>query len=110
MCIRDSIDRNCYQNGYILKLSAPVAAQIDPIHVDIGVPPTLQRTVPPILDVDIRFLVQFTDGRWRHLAAPQGLGDILHTPDGYACQVQDVYKRQAGRQASSAKIARANEI
>ena len=27
------------------------------------------------------------DGRWRHLAAPQSLRNILHTPDGYACQV-----------------------
>ena len=26
----------------------------------------------------IGFLVQFTDGGWRYLAAPQGLGNILH--------------------------------
>ena len=29
------IDRNCHQNGYIFKLSAPVAAQIYPIYIDI---------------------------------------------------------------------------
>ena len=37
--------------------------------------------------MDIRFLIQLTDGGGRHLAAPQGLGNILHTPDGYTCQV-----------------------
>ena len=37
--------------------------------------------------MDIRFLVQFTDGGGRNLAAPQGLSNVLHTPDGYACQV-----------------------
>ena len=47
----------------------------------------MQRAVPPILNVDIRFLVQLTDGGRRHLAAPQGLGNILHAPDGYACQI-----------------------
>ena len=51
------IHRNRYQNGYIFKLSAPVAAQVDPIHIDIRISFALQRTVPPILDVDIRFLV-----------------------------------------------------
>ena len=81
------VDRNGYQNGYVFKLPAPVAAQIDPIYVDIRIPPALQRTVPPILDVDIRFLIQLADGRWRHLAAPQGLGDVLHTPDRHAGQV-----------------------
>ena len=81
------IYRNRYQNGHIFKRSTPVAAQIDPIHIDIRIPPALQRTVPPILNVDIRFLVQLTDGGWRHLAAPQGLGNILHAPDGYACQI-----------------------
>ncbi len=81
------IDCNGYQNGYIFKLSAPVAAQVDSIHIDIRIPSSLQRAVPPILNVDIRFLVQLTDGGWRHLAAPQGLGNILHTPDGYACQI-----------------------
>ena len=81
------IDCNCHKNGYIFKFSAPVAAQINPIHIDIRIPPTLQRTVPPIFNVDIRFLIQLTDGGGRDLAAPQGLGDVLHTPDGYTCQV-----------------------
>ena len=35
------VDRNGYQNGYIFKFSAPVAAQTDPIHIGIRVPPTL---------------------------------------------------------------------
>ena len=47
----------------------------------------MQRTVSPILDVDIRFLVQLADGGGRDLAAPKGLGNILHTPDGYAGQI-----------------------
>ena len=64
------IDRNCYQNGYVFKLSAPVAAQIDPIHIDIRITPTLQRTISPIFNVDIRFLVQLTDGGGRDFAAP----------------------------------------
>ena len=75
------IDRNCHQNGHIFKLSAPVAAQVDPIHIDIRIPPALQRTVPPILDVDICFLVQLTDGGGRDPAAPQGLSNVLHTPN-----------------------------
>ena len=53
----------------------------------IRIASTLQRAVPPILDVDICFLVQLADGGGRDLAAPESLGDILHTPDGYASQV-----------------------
>ena len=68
------IDRYCHKNGYIFKFSAPVTAQGDPIHIDIRIPPILQKTVPPIFDVDIRLLVQFTDGGGRDFAAPQGLG------------------------------------
>src|SRR5699024_3893786 len=37
--------------------------------------------------VAICFLVQLTDGGGRDFAAPQGLGDVLHTPDGYTRQV-----------------------
>lgn len=57
------IDRNCHQNGHIFKFSAPVAAQTDSIHIDIWIPPTLQRMVTPFHNADIRLLVQFTDGR-----------------------------------------------
>ena len=71
------IHRDGHQNGYIFKLSAPVAAQIDPIHIDIRISSTLQRTVSPILNMDIRFLVQLADGRWRHLATPQSLCNCL---------------------------------
>src|SRR5699024_4821103 len=81
------IHRDRHQNGHIFKLSAPVTAQVDPIHIDIRIAPTLQRAVAPILNVDIRFLVQLADGGRRHLAAPQRLGNVLHAPDGYACQV-----------------------
>src|SRR5699024_7673448 len=81
------IDRNCYQNGYVFKLSARVAAQIDPIHIDIRITPTLQRTISPIFNVDICFLVQLTDGGGRDFAAPQGLGNVFYTADRYACQV-----------------------
>src|SRR5699024_5644729 len=81
------IHRDRHQNGHIFKLSAPVTAQVDPIHIDIRITLTLQRAVPPILNVDIRFLVQLTDGGGRHLAAPQSLGNILHAPDGHPGQV-----------------------
>ena len=61
---------------------------VDHIHMDIRIASALQRTVPPILHVDIRFLVQLTDGGEKELAVPESLGDILHTPDRYACQAQ----------------------
>src|SRR5699024_2602455 len=32
-------------------------------------------------------LVQLTDGGGRDFAAPEGLGNILHTPDRYTCQI-----------------------
>jgi len=81
------IDRNCHKNSNIFKLSSPVAAQVDPIHIDIRIASALQRTVSPIFNVDIRFLVQLTDGGGRDLAIPKGLGDVLHTPDRYTGQV-----------------------
>ena len=81
------IHRNRHQNCYIIKLSAPVTAQVDPIHIDIRIPPALQRAVPPIINVDIRFLVQLTDGGRRRLDAPQNFGNILHASDGYSGQV-----------------------
>ena len=43
--------------------------------------------VPPIFNVDIRFLVQLADSGGRDLATPQGLGDVLYAPDGYAGQI-----------------------
>ena len=68
-------------------LSAPVAAQVDAVHVDVWIVAALQGAVAPILDVDIGFLVQLTDGGRRNLAAPQCLGDVLHLAHGDACQV-----------------------
>ncbi len=65
-----------------------VATRVDHIHMDIRIASALQRTVPPILHVDIRFLVQLTDGGGKELAVPESLGDILHTPDRYACLAQ----------------------
>ena len=56
------IHGNCYQNGNLFVFSALVAAQIDASHADIRIPSALQRTVPPVLDVNVRFLVQLTDG------------------------------------------------
>ena len=47
----------------------------------------MQRPVAPILNRDIRFLVQFADGGGRYLAAPKGLGNILHTAHGNTGQV-----------------------
>lgn len=81
------INCNSDQNGYIFKLFAPVVAQIDPIHIDIWISPTLLRTVPPIIDGDIRFLIQLTNGEGRGFAAPQRFCNGIHTLDRYACQV-----------------------
>ena len=67
------IDRDCHQNGHIFVFSAPVAAQIDSVNVDIRIASALQRAAAPILDVDVGFLVQLTDGRGRDFAAPQRL-------------------------------------
>ena len=47
----------------------------------------MQRAVPPILNVDIRFLVQFADGGGRYLAAPQSFCNILYAPNGYSGQI-----------------------
>ena len=66
-------DRDRRQDGHILNLSAPISAQIDPIHIDIRITTAPQRPVAPVLDVDIRFLIQRTDGCRRYLTAPQGL-------------------------------------
>ncbi len=78
---------NCHQNSHIFVLSAPVAAQVDAVHVDIRIPSALQRAVAPVLDVDVGFLVQLADGGGRNLAAPQRLGDVLHTAHGDTRQV-----------------------
>ena len=51
-----------HQNSYIFVLSAPVAAQVDAVHVDIRIAPALQGAVPPVLDVNVGFLVQLADG------------------------------------------------
>ena len=58
------------------------------IHIDIRIPPALQRSVTPILNVDIRLLVQLTDdGRGRHFTSPQSLSNVFHMSNRYACQV-----------------------
>lgn len=43
-------------------LTAPIAAQIDPVHINIGILAALKSAIAPILDMDVGFLVQFTDG------------------------------------------------
>ena len=48
---------NCYQNGHIFILSAPVSAQINTIHVDIWIVPALQRAVAPIFNMNICLFV-----------------------------------------------------
>ena len=76
-----------HQNRHIFILSAPVAAQVDTVHINIRIPSTLQGAVAPILNVDVGFLVQLADGGRRDLAAPQCLRDVLHPAHGNACQV-----------------------
>ena len=81
------IHGNCHQNCHIFVLSAPVAAQVDTVHVDIRIAPAPQRAVAPVLDVNVGFLVQLADGGGRDLAAPQCLGDVLHPAHGNARQI-----------------------
>ena len=81
------IHGDCHQNSYIFVLSAPVAAQVDAVHIDIRIAPALQGAVPPVLDVNVGFLVQLADGGGRDLAAPQCLRDVLHPAHGNARQV-----------------------
>ena len=64
------IHGDCHQNGYIFILSAPVAAQIDAVHVDIRIAPALQGAVAPVLDVDVGFLVQLYNFLGRSLLFP----------------------------------------
>ena len=52
---------DCHQNSNIFVLSAPVAAQVDTVHVDVWIVPALQWAVAPVLDVDVGFLVQLAD-------------------------------------------------
>ena len=81
------IHGNCHQNCHIFVLSAPVAAQVDAVHVDVWIVAALQGAVAPVLDVNVGFLVQFADGSGRHLAAPQCLRDVLHPAHGDTRQV-----------------------
>ena len=60
LTISVSIDRNCCQNS-LFKFSSPVPAQIDAVHVNIWKPSALQRTVSPVLNVNIRFPAQFAN-------------------------------------------------
>ncbi len=64
------IDRDGNKHTDILVLATPIAAQIDPIHIDIRIFAALQRTVSPVLYMYIGFLVQLTDSGRRHLCSP----------------------------------------
>ena len=55
------VDGNGHQNGNVFVLTSPIPAQIDPVHVDIRIVP-LQGTVAPLLNMDVRLLVEFADG------------------------------------------------
>ena len=84
------------ENINVFVLSAPVSAQIDTIHLDIRILAAMQRTITPVFDVDIGFLVQFTDGRGRNLAADyilvklyNFLGHGLLSP--FECLVSQLY-------------------
>ena len=47
----------------------------------------MQGAVPPVLDVDVGLLIQLADRGWRHLAAPERFGNVLHAPNGDAGKV-----------------------
>ena len=77
------IHGNRHQNSNIFILSAPVAAQVDTVHLDVWIVPALRGAVAPVLDVNVGFLVQLADGG----RAPQCLRDVLHPAHGNACHV-----------------------
>ena len=54
----------------LLRTSAPVAAQVDAVHVDVWIVPALQRAVAPVFNVDVGFLVQLYNFLGHSLLSP----------------------------------------
>lgn len=81
------VDRNRHQNRYIFKLSAPILAQVDPIHIDIRIMSTLQGTIASFLNVDVCFLIQLTNHGRRYFASPKSFSDVFDSPNRNACQI-----------------------
>ena len=67
--------------------SPDTTLEADAIHIQTWVYAALQETVLPSFAIDIGFLVQFTNGGRRYLAAPQSLGNIFYPVHRYVCQV-----------------------
>ena len=60
-----------HQNRHIFVLSAPVAARVDALHVDVWIAPALQWAVVPVLDVNTIFLTEV-----KNIAINIGMGKI----------------------------------
>ena len=54
----------------LFRTSAPVAAQVDAVHVDVWIVPALQRAVAPVFNVDVGFLVQLYNFLGHSLLSP----------------------------------------
>lgn len=52
---------NRHESADILVFAAPIAAKVDTINIHIWIFPALKRTVTPVLDMYVCFLVQLTD-------------------------------------------------
>lgn len=78
--------RHGHQDRYILIFSAPVSLEIDAVQIDIGIL-VLELALPPFFYMAVNLFVQIADRAGGHLAAPQRRGNILHSPDGYPCQI-----------------------
>ena len=91
LCLLEGIEQPFIQDDQLLfpelfhvVLVGSVGLDHGDFHHDIWIPPTLQKTVPPIFNVDICLLIQLTDGGQRYLTAPQRLSNILYTSDRYS--------------------------
>ena len=60
---------------------------MDTVHIDIWILAAVQRTIAPVFNMDIGFLVQFADCGGRNFAALQRFSDILDTAHGYSGEI-----------------------
>ena len=55
------INGDGHQNGHVLVFTAPVAAQVDAVHINIRIAPTLQGAIASVLNMDVGFFIQLAD-------------------------------------------------
>ena len=55
------IDCNGDKNGYVFVFAAPIPLQINAVYIHIWVLSSLKRTISPLFNMNIRFLIQLAD-------------------------------------------------